>query len=542
MEHLWILENGEKKNFPITGRVVTIGRSSKNDVSIKDRNASRKHCNIIKVGDSWFVVDCDSQNGTIVNGESVKKKELFDKDVILIGGAEILFKMTDEEESMEKTPCREGAESEVKKESADPNPETGENGLLEKMTTRKADESPLPDEISNPEIEPTPAVGKPYQKSETPVDDNTHVKPDENDSFKTPPGFLKEKSSQPAANTKMDSSSASPPNQNEKLPASLAAEKELEEDSSGYLETVVPGQVVTEGSKKQNIIKRIQKCYELFQNCIIPEWTTDERVPHFFFLTLLSGGHAFIEGSSRLHQYVLIQKMAASLALSTKTMLLASSRKMEQMVGNYNLIVVENLQEETSELLSFLLKNTPDLALPGQSFLPEGFMVLLCRRSPEAPLPLKLRENFMFHLSLPEAETKQNLALLERSLTPSHREEAVALNEEILSFQKALWQMPCASERKEYITKILSAFSPKSRMASSLAKEHLACGIESYAGVLLLKGAKAFAAIEGRDEILDQDIRTLAQHLIPPRLSLKPASLAQGMTQQTLYEKIVKQI
>ena len=70
----------------------------KNDITLKDRNASRRHCNIIQVGDSWFVVDCDSHNGTYVNEEKITKKELDDGDKIMVGAIEIYFLVAKEGE------------------------------------------------------------------------------------------------------------------------------------------------------------------------------------------------------------------------------------------------------------------------------------------------------------------------------------------------------------------------------------------------------------------------------------------------------------
>lgn len=53
-------------------RVITIGRSSKNDVVIRDEKASRIHCQILKYEDgSYGIVDFGSTNGTYVNGNKI---------------------------------------------------------------------------------------------------------------------------------------------------------------------------------------------------------------------------------------------------------------------------------------------------------------------------------------------------------------------------------------------------------------------------------------------------------------------------------------
>ena len=50
-------------------KVINIGRSSKNDVCIDDRLVSRTHCQIIQDDNGQFLlIDCNSANGTFING------------------------------------------------------------------------------------------------------------------------------------------------------------------------------------------------------------------------------------------------------------------------------------------------------------------------------------------------------------------------------------------------------------------------------------------------------------------------------------------
>ena len=68
-------------------RVITIGRSSENDISINDPNVSRHHCQIIQHDDGHFTIaDLGSANGTFVNGKRIYgNATLFPNDMLLIG-------------------------------------------------------------------------------------------------------------------------------------------------------------------------------------------------------------------------------------------------------------------------------------------------------------------------------------------------------------------------------------------------------------------------------------------------------------------------
>ncbi|NNG27123.1 MAG: FHA domain-containing protein [Ignavibacteriaceae bacterium] len=66
--------------------VITIGRSSDNDLVINNIKVSRKHAKLKKSANEWFIEDLGSSNGTFLNGEKVKAAKVTLKDVLTIGG------------------------------------------------------------------------------------------------------------------------------------------------------------------------------------------------------------------------------------------------------------------------------------------------------------------------------------------------------------------------------------------------------------------------------------------------------------------------
>ena len=56
------------KHFDIDGDSITIGRSSENDIQIRDKFVSRKHLRVRQRGNRFFVKDLGSENGTFING------------------------------------------------------------------------------------------------------------------------------------------------------------------------------------------------------------------------------------------------------------------------------------------------------------------------------------------------------------------------------------------------------------------------------------------------------------------------------------------
>ncbi len=93
MTELWLKfqkENGEIKRILVETEKFSIGRHSENDLSIADGRLSREHIKIDRFGDVFVVSDCDSSNGTRVNGEDLTEPVgLQNQDKLDLGGVEI---------------------------------------------------------------------------------------------------------------------------------------------------------------------------------------------------------------------------------------------------------------------------------------------------------------------------------------------------------------------------------------------------------------------------------------------------------------------
>ena len=50
---------------------ITFGRLSKNDILLTNKQATRRHCDLIKHSYEWTVYDLNSKNGTFINGNPV---------------------------------------------------------------------------------------------------------------------------------------------------------------------------------------------------------------------------------------------------------------------------------------------------------------------------------------------------------------------------------------------------------------------------------------------------------------------------------------
>ncbi|MDR1534982.1 MAG: FHA domain-containing protein [Planctomycetota bacterium] len=72
-------------------RPVSIGRDEGCDFPLQDKGASRRHAEVFRIGDMYFIRDLESKNGTFVNDTRIGEEMLRDGDRIQIGGTVFVF-------------------------------------------------------------------------------------------------------------------------------------------------------------------------------------------------------------------------------------------------------------------------------------------------------------------------------------------------------------------------------------------------------------------------------------------------------------------
>jgi uncharacterized RDD family membrane protein YckC len=72
--------------------ILTIGRDPSNDLVLPDAMVSRRHAVVENRGQKFFLRDCSSANGSVVNGDRVSERALRDGDLVAIGSMRLLFR------------------------------------------------------------------------------------------------------------------------------------------------------------------------------------------------------------------------------------------------------------------------------------------------------------------------------------------------------------------------------------------------------------------------------------------------------------------
>jgi pSer/pThr/pTyr-binding forkhead associated (FHA) protein len=80
-------------SFHIDRPVCAIGRGEQSDVRLRDDSVSTTHATLLRKGDTWYVIDLRSVNGTFVDGYRVAgERELPTGATLRVGAVEMIFK------------------------------------------------------------------------------------------------------------------------------------------------------------------------------------------------------------------------------------------------------------------------------------------------------------------------------------------------------------------------------------------------------------------------------------------------------------------
>jgi pSer/pThr/pTyr-binding forkhead associated (FHA) protein len=77
--------DGERRSFSIARDMTVIGRREDCDLRIPLGEVSRKHCRVVRDGDTLKLEDLGSSNGTFLNGSRVQEAQLSPGDTIQVG-------------------------------------------------------------------------------------------------------------------------------------------------------------------------------------------------------------------------------------------------------------------------------------------------------------------------------------------------------------------------------------------------------------------------------------------------------------------------
>jgi MoxR-like ATPase len=148
------------------------------------------------------------------------------------------------------------------------------------------------------------------------------------------------------------------------------------------------------------------------------------------------------------------------------------------------------------------------------------------------PLPEAQLDRFLVRISLgyPSLDEEGKMLLRMQKSHPIDDLQPVAKADDILAAQAAIREVHVDDKVRTYILQIVH---------SSREHEDVLLGASPRASIALFRTAQALAAIGGRDFVLPDDVKRMAQPVLAHRLILKPESRLRRRTSNLVVQDIV---
>jgi MoxR-like ATPase len=256
---------------------------------------------------------------------------------------------------------------------------------------------------------------------------------------------------------------------------------------------------------------------------------------------LVPGGHVLLEDYPGLAKTMIAKSFALALGLAFKRIQFTPDLLPGDITGGYvfdrdqnrfvlrqgpifaNIILADEINRASPKTQSALLEAMQEyqVTLEGETMrLPEPFIVLATQNPIEYegtfPLPEAQLDRFIMKLSVgyPSAEEEQEILRRRRARQRDEFElKQITDAEELLELRAAVEQVHVDADIERYMIELVAA---------TRRRRQVAVGASPRGSLALLKLARAWAAMQGRDYVLPDDVKVFVRPVLIHRLILEP--------------------
>jgi MoxR-like ATPase len=256
---------------------------------------------------------------------------------------------------------------------------------------------------------------------------------------------------------------------------------------------------------------------------------------------ILAGGHVLLEDYPGLAKTLIANSFATALGLQFKRIQFTPDLLPGDITGGYvfdrvqgtfvlrkgpllaNIILADEINRASPKTQSALLEAMQEgqVTLEGETMrLPVPFIVIATQNPIEYegtfPLPEAQLDRFLMRLPVgyPSPEEEQEILERRRERRRDEFDLAQVTNaEELLRMRQAVEEVHVDADVERYIVALVT---------ETRSRREVAVGASPRGSLALLKLARAWAALHGRDYVLPDDVRTFVVPALAHRLILEP--------------------
>jgi MoxR-like ATPases len=206
------------------------------------------------------------------------------------------------------------------------------------------------------------------------------------------------------------------------------------------------------------------------------------------------------------------------------------------------IVLADEINRATPKTQSALLEAMEErqITVDGVTYpLPTPFLVLATQNPIEYegtfPLPEAQLDRFFMRVHLGYPERKDEIAILrrQREAHPIDTLTQVAAAEELVDLQERIKSVYVDELIEEYIVSIVTA---------TRNHEDVYLGASARGSLALYRAAQALAAITGRDYVIPDDVKALAEPVLAHRLIINPSARIRNISAADVISDVLKAV
>ena len=205
-------------------------------------------------------------------------------------------------------------------------------------------------------------------------------------------------------------------------------------------------------------------------------------------------------------------------------------------------VLADEINRATPKTQSALLEamGEQQVTVEGQTYpLPSPFMVLATQNPIEYegtfPLPEAQLDRFFMRISLGYPDPIDEVAIMDgrEAAEPIDLLSPACTPQEIVELQQYADSI--------YIDVLVKRYIVEAANATRLHPD-ATLGVSPRASINLMKGAKAFALLAGREFVIPDDVKAISVPVMAHRVLLSPSARMRGVTQASIIEEVFREV
>ncbi len=334
--------------------------------------------------------------------------------------------------------------------------------------------------------------------------------------------------------------------------------------------TVAPN--TTDSSDDMARLKRLRDAFDAMRSEIGRVVIGQDQVVEELLIAMFARGHCILVGVPGLAKTLLVSTLSRILSLSFKRIQFTPDLMPADITGTEiiqedpvtrerkfvflrgplfaNMILADEINRTPPKTQAALLEAMQEhrVTVGGQSHkLAEPFFVLATQNPIEQegtyPLPEAQLDRFMFQISVGYPSAEEELAIMKATTGGQHVELNETLHaDDILALQEIVRRVPVGDHVFRYAMALARATRPGETEAPDFVRECVSWGAGPRASQYLILGAKARAALYGRNYASTEDVVAVAQPVLRHRILTNFNAEADGITSDQIVQRLIAKI